>query len=94
MVWACAVQTKRFAFCAEFTVRFVHPLQPDDEAIVTAELTENRRDKIYEAKAQAATRAGQLLASATGKYVPITKGAALEMVSDIVGDPGSVFGTM
>src|SRR5215475_13925053 len=26
MVWACAVQTKRFAFCAEMNVRFLNPM--------------------------------------------------------------------
>src|SRR5215475_10426452 len=43
MVWACAVRTKRFAFCAEMTVRFVNPLAPREEVVVEAELTSNRR---------------------------------------------------
>src|SRR6185503_11109173 len=34
MVWACAVATKRFAFCAEFTVRFLKPLKPGEEVLV------------------------------------------------------------
>src|SRR6185436_143631 len=28
MVWACAVQTKRFGFCAELSVRFLKPAEP------------------------------------------------------------------
>ena len=30
MVWACAVQTKRFAFCAELSVRFIGLVRPDE----------------------------------------------------------------
>src|SRR5689334_4462872 len=45
MVWACGVQTKRFAYCAELTVRFLQPLQPGQEVIATGELITNRRDK-------------------------------------------------
>jgi uncharacterized protein (TIGR00369 family) len=38
MVWACAVQTKRFAFCAELNVRFLKSATPDAELTATAEL--------------------------------------------------------
>ena len=33
MVWACAVQVKRFAFCAELNVRFIQPLRPAQEVM-------------------------------------------------------------
>src|SRR5262245_42245024 len=45
MVWACAAQTRRFAFCAELNVRFLKPANPGVEILATAELTANRRDK-------------------------------------------------
>src|SRR6267154_5285639 len=48
MVWACAVQTKRFAFCAEINVRFLSPARPGEELIATGKLATNRRNKIYE----------------------------------------------
>ena len=35
MVWACAVQTKRFAFCADLNVRFLNPVKPNIEALAT-----------------------------------------------------------
>src|SRR3954469_25742322 len=47
MVWACAVQTRRFAFCAELNVRFLKPLQPGQVSTVLAELVENRRNRIF-----------------------------------------------
>jgi uncharacterized protein (TIGR00369 family) len=52
MVWACAVQTKRFAYCAELNIRFVNPARPGEEVLATAELVANRRNKLFEAKGE------------------------------------------
>ncbi|HKI68805.1 MAG TPA: PaaI family thioesterase, partial [Verrucomicrobiae bacterium] len=41
MVWACAVPTKKFAFCAELNVRFVHPIPPGEEVLAVGELVAN-----------------------------------------------------
>jgi uncharacterized protein (TIGR00369 family) len=87
MVWACAVQTKRFAFCAELTIRFLKPARPNEELTATAELTANRRDRIFEAKAQLCNAQGLLLATSTGKYLPLKDELAADMASDFVQDP-------
>jgi len=92
MAWACAVQAKRFAFCAELTVRFLRPVRPNEQLLAIGELIVNRRDKIFETKAKLLNAEGTLLASATGKYLPITQADALEMADDLVGDPQRVFG--
>src|SRR6266550_1900862 len=47
MVWACAVQTKRFAFCAELSVRFLNPVRPGTELMAQGELAKNRRNRIF-----------------------------------------------
>ncbi|MCI0746439.1 MAG: PaaI family thioesterase [Verrucomicrobia subdivision 3 bacterium] len=86
MVWACAAQTKRFAFCAELNVRFVKPVTPGAEILATGELTVNRRDRIFEAKGELKNQAGELLASATGKYLPIKQTDVAAMAADII-DP-------
>ncbi len=92
MVWACAVQTRRFAVCAELNVRFIHPVRPDDILAGSGELVSNRREKLFEAKAELRNQAGLVLATATGKYLPIKEGRLSELVTDFVGDPGWVFG--
>jgi uncharacterized protein (TIGR00369 family) len=92
MVWACAVRTKRFAFCAELQVRYLHPVRPEEELLASGELVNNRRDKLFEAKAELRNSAGLVLASATGKYWPIKSADVKEMVTDFVGDPNWVFG--
>ena len=90
MVWACAVQTKRFAYCAGLNVRFQNPLRPGEQVLATAELVENRRGKLFEAKGELRNGAGVLLATATGKYLPIKENVATEMAEDFVGDAGWV----
>jgi uncharacterized protein (TIGR00369 family) len=87
MVWACAVRTKRFSYCAELTARFLAPLRPGEEIVATGELVANRRDKIFEAKAEIIDSSGNLLARATGKYLPVKIVEAEEMATDFVGGP-------
>lgn len=86
MVWACVAQTKRFAYCAELTVRFQNPLRPGEETTASAELVTNRRDKIFDVKSQLKDRAGKILATATGKYIPVKSAELADMATDMVGD--------
>jgi len=92
MVWACAVQTHRFAFCAEFSARFLKPIQPGQEVIVTSELMANRKNRIFEAKAVVCSNAAESLAEATGKYLPIQDADVTEMLTEIVGDVSWMLG--
>jgi len=91
MVWACVVPTKRFAFCAELNVRFIKPARPGEEIVATAELTANRRDRIFEAKSELRNAAGETLATATGKYLPIKETETAAMAADFVGNAAWLF---
>ena len=86
MVWACAVATKRFAYCAEMTTRFHQPARPGEELKVASELTSNRRDRIFEAKAAILNTEQQLVAEGTGKYLPIKTDQIPAMLQDVIGD--------
>jgi uncharacterized protein (TIGR00369 family) len=90
MVWACVTQTKRFAYCAELTVRFQNPLRPGEETIATAELVTNRRDKIFEVKSELKDSAGKTFATATGKYIPVKSLELAGLAIDVVGDLGGL----
>jgi uncharacterized protein (TIGR00369 family) len=87
MVWACAVQTKRFAFCAELNVRYLHPVPINQPTVATAELVADRRGRLFEAKAELCDESGRVLASATGKYLPIKEAAVSALTSNFVGNP-------
>ena len=86
MVWACAVSTKQFAFCAELKVRFLQPARPDEEFLAIAELPADRR-RLFHAKAELRNSRNKLLATATGKYVPLKPEDAAGMALDFVEPP-------
>jgi acyl-coenzyme A thioesterase PaaI-like protein len=90
MVWACAVQTKRFSYCAELNVRFLAPLKPKQEVIAIGELAVNRK-RIFEARAEVRDASGLIYATGSGKYLPIKDADITEMATDFVGDPGWLF---
>jgi acyl-coenzyme A thioesterase PaaI-like protein len=92
MVWAIGVRTKRFAYCAELTVRFLLPARPGEELVVVAELTADRRGKLFEAKAELRNQQEAALASATGKYLPIKDDQLTDMLSDFAESTENVFG--
>jgi len=86
MVWACAVRTGKFGFCAEMTIRFQRPAAPGGELLVEAELVADRRGRIFEAKAEVQDGGGEILASATGKYMPIRDADMAALQADMIGD--------
>jgi uncharacterized protein (TIGR00369 family) len=90
MVWACLAQTRRFAYCAELTLRYLNPLRPGEETVATGELAVNRRDKIFEARADLKDATGKIFATATGKYLPVKAVELSDMASDLVGAPAQV----
>jgi uncharacterized protein (TIGR00369 family) len=87
MAWACALQTRRFAFCAELTVRFLLPVRPNVEIVAQGELVTNRRNKLFEAKSEIRDLSGQRLATGTGKYLPVDRSELHQMTDDLIGDP-------
>lgn len=86
MVWAVAVAARRFAYCAELTVRFQRPARPDEELAATAELVADRRGKIFEAHGELRAPGGEVIATATGKYLPIPEAEVAGMLTELVGD--------
>jgi len=91
MVWACAVRTKRFAYCAEMTVRFVHPSTPGRPLTAVGRLVENRRGRIFHAAGELLDSNGTVVATSTGKYLPIPEQDVRVMAEDFVGDTTDLF---
>ena len=92
MVWGCAVATRKFAYCAELTVRFLSPVRPGEGLVAIGQLAANRKGKIFEAKGSLRDLSGKTLAEATGKYLPIKTEDAAAMAADFVGDAKWVLG--
>lgn len=91
MVWACAVPTRQFAFCAELNVRYLHPVRPNQTTVASGRLAANRRGKIFEAEADLRDEAGTALATATGKYMPIKSEILASVTEEFVGDASWLF---
>jgi uncharacterized protein (TIGR00369 family) len=86
MVWSCAIHTKRFSYCAEMTVRYVAPAEVGQEIIATAELVENKRERLYLARGELKSAAGgRLIAVSTGKYMPIRDLDYADLLADFEG---------
>jgi uncharacterized protein (TIGR00369 family) len=88
MAWACAAQTKRWAYCAELTVRYREPARPRKKIMAVAELVEDRRGKIFKATGELRREDGTILAAATGKYLPLKE--PLDMTDELIGDPALI----
>ena len=92
MVWVIGVRTKRFSYCADLNVRFLQPARPGEELMIVAELVANRRDKLFEAKAELQDPRAEVYASATGKYLPIKGNVLADLLSDFAESTDSLFG--
>jgi uncharacterized protein (TIGR00369 family) len=87
MVWACAVQTRRFSYCAEMTVRYLAPAQPDQVMLAQANLVANKRDRLFLAEGSLQREDGIQIATATGKYMPIRDVDVSQLIADFEGTP-------
>ena len=88
---ACGVQTRRFAYCAELTVRFVHPARPGETLLATGELVSNRRHRLFEAHAELRNQENLVLATDKGKYLPLKDQEMNKALADFDGDVGGLF---
>lgn len=91
MVWACAVHERKFAVCAELDVRFLKPLGPGDNVVVTGRVVASRKGKIFDAEAILIDKAGNSVATAKGKYFPICQADLHKFAVDLVGDTKWLF---
>ncbi|MGV3774005.1 MAG: PaaI family thioesterase [Verrucomicrobiales bacterium] len=90
MVWACAVQTSSFAYCAELNVRYQKPVLPEKAYIARARLDENKKNRIFISSGEVVDEQGVVYATSTGKYIPIPWEQAVKMFADFEGEPEEI----
>ena len=89
MVWAIGIESGKFVYCAELTVRFLRPTPTKTAVIARGEVTENKRNRLFIARGELRNEAGDLLAESKGKYLPVPDAvtdAVLEDFQDGVPD--------
>lgn len=87
MVWAATWSGRRFCVCGEMSVRFRQSATVGQALLITAQI-ESTRTRLIQTTAE--VRAGEtLLATATGKYVPLPEERHREFVATLVPEPSS-----
>lgn len=71
MVWAATWKGRRFCVCGELTVRFRNAVKPGDRLRIEA-VVEFSRPKLVECASKVFDATGKLLATGSGKYVPMS----------------------
>ena len=84
MVWACGVRTRRFAYCAELNVRYLRPGMTGEALTATGRLVENRKGRLFLAEGELQNQAGEIVATSSGKYIPLRSELQLQMLADFV----------
>ena len=86
MVWSATWKARRFCLCAELTTRFRHPVAVGQKLEITAEV-EFIRPKLVEAVSKIFDSSGTLVATGSGKYIPMTKEQHQQFVKTLIEDP-------
>jgi acyl-coenzyme A thioesterase PaaI-like protein len=86
MVWAATWAGKRFCLCGELSVRFRQPARVDQPMIVKAKV-ESHTPRLIKTTATLHAATGQLLATATGKYVPVPTDHNATLVKSLIDEP-------
>jgi acyl-coenzyme A thioesterase PaaI-like protein len=87
MVWAATWSGKRFCVCGEMCVRFRESAAVGEPLIVTAKIDQTRKKLITTIGEVKRATDGQLLATATGKYVPLPDARNQAFIATLVNDP-------
>lgn len=90
MAWACIAQGGQLAYCAELNTRFLNVARPGEPVFALGKIVENKRGKLFLAEGEVRSKDGIILATATGKYLPIKGDALAEMKADLVADSGDI----
>jgi acyl-coenzyme A thioesterase PaaI-like protein len=87
MVWAATWAGKKFCVCGDMSVRFRHSAAVGQSLLITARI-ERYRSKLIQTTGD--VHSGEtLLATATGKYVPVTPERHHEFVGTLIEDRSS-----
>jgi acyl-coenzyme A thioesterase PaaI-like protein len=86
MVWAASWSGKRFCLCGEMGIRFRAAAQVDMNLTVRAQV-ESSRTRLIVATAQATDDSGRVIATASGKYVPLSPQQNRQFIRTFIDDP-------
>jgi len=83
MVWAATWSGKRFCVCGELTVRFKESALVGERLMITARIDVARR-KLVITTCEVMRADGTIIATASGKYIPLAEDRNREFVATLV----------
>jgi uncharacterized protein (TIGR00369 family) len=86
MVWAATWAGKRFCLCGEMTVRYRAPAAVGRALVVEARV-ESARPRLVQTAAEIRDAGGEVIASASGKYVPLPPDRNRAFVATLIDEP-------
>jgi acyl-coenzyme A thioesterase PaaI-like protein len=88
MVWAATWRGRRFCVCGEMTIRFRKAAEVNQPLVIRASV-ESARARIIQTTGQVLDAAGEVLATASGKYVPLPQDRHLAFLATLVDEPAT-----
>ncbi|MBV8782348.1 MAG: PaaI family thioesterase [Phycisphaerae bacterium] len=88
MVWAATWPGKRFCYCGEMTVRYRKPAMVGEPLTVEASVV-SRRSRLISTIGTILDPSGQIVAEATGKYVPMSLEQHELVIATLLDDPSA-----
>ena|SRR5207245_704962 len=88
MVWAATWQGRRFCVCGEMTIRFRKAAEVGKPLIIRASVT-SARSRMIQTSGQVMDQAGDVLATAEGKYVALPQDRHDQFVQTLVDEPAT-----
>src|SRR4051812_30531103 len=92
MVWAATWAGKRFCLCGELTTRFRRSAEIGRRTRFEAKV-EFRAPRLIQTAATMRDEANQLLATASGKYVPVSPDQHAAFMATVVDEPSTIDAT-
>jgi uncharacterized protein (TIGR00369 family) len=89
MVWAATWSGKRFCVCGELTIRFKKPATVGQPLSIRATIL-SARSRLIETEATVLNAAGELFASGSAKYTPLSPDRNRAFVATLVTDPATL----
>src|SRR5688500_5380817 len=89
MVWAATWAGRRFCVCAELTTRFLKEAAVGRELVIETKVEANRSRLITTAAAVRDLASGDVVATASAKYVPVPRERNRAFVDTLVDDPAT-----
>lgn len=86
MAWVAAWAARKFCVCAEMTVRFVQNVSVGQEVIATADVVSNR-PRLIQTQSEIRDAGGNVLASGSGKYTPMSPENNRKMLETLIHEP-------